>query len=109
MRATHGMARSGKKILIKGSQRESARAREGAAFQTAKHRGFRWDYLEKRARKNDNGGSAVSSHNILALAELNKHLRGGMAGLQMLHDRGAVVGNEHLSRVREVELELKYF
>ena len=61
---------------------------------------FDWNStdLEKRSRQNNNRGSAVTRNDILTFAEFNKHLRGGVAGLQMLHDSGTVVGDEYLSR-----------
>ena len=63
-------------------------------------------YLEESSGKNDNGSCAIACDDVLALTELHEHLCGGMAGLQMLHDRGTVVGDEHLRRVEVEESQM---
>ncbi len=60
---------------------------------------FRSIYLEKCSGENDDRGCSISRHDILTLAELHEHLCSGMARLQMLHNCGAVVRDEHLLKL----------
>jgi len=50
---------------------------------------------EKSTGHHDDGGSSISSLNILSLGDLDEHLGGGVDDLHLLEDGGAIIGDQN--------------
>lgn len=69
--------------------------RDGSWVETLSHQIL--DGSQKSSSNNDNGGSSVTSLNILGLGDFDEHSSGWVNNFHLLEDGGSIVGNDNLS------------